>query len=80
MKAKEVPQKITIVEFMAYDKKQDKHFFDATPEQCSNYIWKNICHTAVILSITEYPPVEPVCVYGFKKKLSDEELQKMYKR
>jgi hypothetical protein len=64
-----VPQSLTIVEFKAYDKNMDKHFFDATPEQCSEYIWKNICATAVITSITEYPTENPNCVYNFKRKL-----------
>lgn len=79
MNSREIPTKITIVEFKAYDKTSDKHFFDATPEQCSQFIWKYICATAVIVTITEYGNLAPACIYGFKKKLTDEELAKLYK-
>ena len=74
-----VPTKITIVEFKAYDQTHEKHFFDATADQCSLFIWKKICATAVILNITEYGELSPHCVYGFKKKLTDEELKTLYK-
>lgn len=45
---------ITVVEFRAFDKQCEEHFFDSTPSQITTYIFKNICNTAVIKNITEY--------------------------
>lgn len=52
--AEEYFEKITIVEYVVFDKKEEKHFFDSTPDQCCEYIWKNLWETAVIKKITEF--------------------------
>ena len=59
-----------------------EYFEDTTIEQATNFIWRTICHTAEIKSITEFvvSDAPPKKHYGFKKKLSDEELQKLLKR
>lgn len=70
-KAETAVNKITIVQFRAYDRPLEQHFVDATPDQCTAYIFKNICNTAVINKITEYIVESPICVYGFKKKMEE---------
>lgn len=78
----EVPiQSILKVEFKAYDKQSKEYFEDTTVEQACNLIWRTICHTAEIKSITEFvvSDAPPKKHYGFKKKLTDEELQKILK-
>lgn len=77
-----VIESILKVEFRAFDKNCKEYFEDCEVEQALNYIWKHICHTAEIKSITEYYLSDrdfPRTHYGFKKKLTDEELQKLYK-
>lgn len=76
-------EKILKVEFKAFDKPAKEYFEDVELEQALNYIWKNICHTAEIKSaVTYYISGEdfPKQHYGFKKKLTDEELQKLLKK
>ena len=73
-------EKILIITFVAYQKQDEKYFFDATVEQASNFIWKNICPTAVILFADEYAIEKHLSVPVKKKKLSDVELEKMYKK
>lgn len=78
----EIIETITKIEFRAYDKNCKEYFEDAELEQALNYIWKHICYTAEIKSaITYYISGEdfPKKHYGFKKKLTEEELKKMYK-
>lgn len=60
-------QKITVVEFRAFDQFHSEHFYDAEPAQITEYIFKNICPTAVIISIIEYPITERKRLTGFKK-------------
>lgn len=65
---KEGAEWITIVEFVAFDKKQvQRTFINATPEQCSQFIWKNVWETAVIKNITEYKIESQKTIYGFQK-------------
>lgn len=74
-------ERIIKIEFNAFDKKCKEYFEDVNIEQASNHIWKTICHTAEIKAITEFvihKETLPRKVYDFKKKLTDEELQKMY--
>jgi hypothetical protein len=80
--SREVISSILKVEFRAYEKNCKEYFEDATVEQALNYIWKHICHTAEMKSVVEYytdPENYPRVHYGFKKKLTDEELQKLLK-
>lgn len=70
-KAETVVSKITIVQFRAYDRPVEHHFVDATPEQCTAYIFKHICNTAVINKITEYTIEQATPIYGFKKKMEE---------
>lgn len=73
-------ENILIVTFVAFDKQEEKHFFDSTIEQASNFIWKNICPTAVILFADEYRVEKHTSISVKKKKLNDVELEKMYKK
>lgn len=71
------PKNIVIVEFSAYDKHDlEEHFFDKTAEQCTAYIFKHICNTAVIHHITEYIIQSSNPIVEFKKKQTDKELFK----
>lgn len=69
-------QIITIVKFKAFamttlsydsDKEIEEHFYDCTPEQCTEYIWKKIAPTAQILSVTEYKIEHAKKISGFKR-------------
>ena len=74
-------EKIIKIEFNAFDKKCKEYFEDVTIEQASEFIWRTICHTAEIKNVTEFvinTEALPKKIFGFKKKLTDEELQKMY--
>jgi len=73
-------ENILVITFVAFDNQEEKHFFDATVEQASNYIWKHICPTAVILFADEYAIEKHTAISVKKKKLSDVELEKMYKK
>lgn len=73
-------ENILIVTFVAYDKQDEKHFFDCTIEQASNYIWKNICPTAVIMFADEYAIEKHSSIPVKKKKLTDSEHEKIIKK
>lgn len=62
-------QKITVVEFRAFDQFHDKHFYDSEPDQIAEFIFKKICPTAEIIKMTEYPITERKQVNGYKKRL-----------
>ena len=59
---------ITIVEMKAFDREMQEHFVDSTSEQCTNYIFKNICETAVIKSVTEYIIEQAIIIKDFQRK------------
>lgn len=72
---------LIVVDFVAYGgKQQTEFFFDSTYEQASNFIWDKICPTAVVLFAWEYRIDEAIQLKLKKKKLSDEELEKRYKK
>lgn len=47
-------QKITTFEFKVFDNRHKDYMYDATPEQCCNYIWKNYYSSAVITRMVEF--------------------------
>jgi hypothetical protein len=61
-------EKITVVEMRAFDRPMQEHFFDKEPEQITDYIFKNICDTAVIKNITEYTISGVKHINDFKTK------------
>lgn len=80
MKSENYRERILEVTFQAYDKTKVEFFYDSNIEQASNYIWKNICATAVILYAWEYHLNNPKQIKIEKKKVNDEELNKLYKK
>lgn len=71
---------ITEVSFVAFNKQEQQFFFDSTPEQCCNFIWDKTCPTAIIVYINEYAVEQYKPVHSFKKKLTDIELARKYKK
>ena len=47
-------KKLTIVKFRAFDMPQEQHYFDKDWDSAIKHIWKHICDTAHITSVTEY--------------------------
>lgn len=80
MKSEKFRRTLVEVTFVAYDKQQVEYFWDVTKEQACNYIWKNILPTAIILFAWEYNIESARQISVEKKKLTDEELIKFYKK
>lgn len=74
-----IPEKLTLVYIQAYgaSRKAPELFFDKTPEECTEIIWRETCTTAIIERILEYGIGRPVEITGFKDRLSDEDLSKI---
>ncbi len=69
------------VNFVAFGQERHRveYYKDCTIEQACNLIWK-ICPTAVILYAWQYGITDALQLKGFKKKLTDEELENFYKK
>lgn len=78
-KAESFHEQIITIDYIAYDMQQTSFFFDATPEQCCQYIWDKVCPTALIIYINIYKIEQHQPVFGFKKKLTDNELARKNK-
>lgn len=72
-------EQITVIDFIAYRKQATEYFFDATPDQCSKHIWDKICPTALIIYINVYKIEQHQAIFGFKKKLTENELARINK-
>ncbi len=45
---------ITTFEFKVFDRSLKDYLYDATPEQCCNYVWKNYYSSADFTKMTEF--------------------------
>jgi hypothetical protein len=80
VKAEQFREKLLVIDFVAFGKQDTKFFFDTEVEQASKLIWRTICPTAVILYAWEYCLGESKQCSIDKKKLTDDELEKVYKK
>lgn len=77
---KKYRETLIVIDCVIFDKQDTQFFFDTTYEQAVNFIWDKICPTATILYAWEYGLIEPKQISIPKRKLTDAELSKRYKK